>query len=89
MVPPDKQVGESELRDPRRVFAQELVKQRLVLDLYRFELTHRRSSPKKALPFGKGEAEGCPVNRIDKAERSQVGLWFMVRYLTTNEKSNS
>ena len=40
MVPPDKQVGKSELRDPGGVLAQELVKQRFVLDLYRFKITH-------------------------------------------------
>jgi hypothetical protein len=54
MVPPDKQVGKSELRDPGRVFAQELVKQRLVLDLYWFEISHRRSRPNKFSPLEKG-----------------------------------
>jgi hypothetical protein len=42
MVPPDKQVGESEFRDLRRVQAQKLVKQRFVLDLYWFEITHSK-----------------------------------------------
>jgi hypothetical protein len=54
MVPPDKQVGESELRDPGRVFAQELVKQRLVLDLYWFEISHRRSRPKNSPLWKRG-----------------------------------